>query len=68
MCLKFIPQMPASAVGTAKIAAHAEIFFVHFGFADRDQPEIHLQRGADHVANAVDRLIDPIQVVVDVAK
>ena len=60
--------MPATIVGTAMIAAHAASFFVTSLSAERDHAEVDLDRGRQHFADALDRRVDPVQVVVDVAE
>ena len=60
--------MPAIAVGTAKIAAHAASRRVS-SFCDTEISErLRFERGPQEVAQAVDHLVDTERVVVDVAE
>ena len=69
MNLKFMPQMPANAVNTAKIAAHAASQLVDIAGLDGDHGQIAPgSRWRWYRASCRGSTEDAVQVVVDVAK
>ena len=67
MCLKFIPQMPASIVGTVMIAAQAVIFRMSVFCRRLDLRDMRLEDRREQGVHRLDLLVDSRDVVGDVA-
>ena len=66
MCSKFMPQTPASIVGTAAMATQPEMRPHVLVLLHRDVGEVHVQHLGQQLPLDLDAGHRPVQVVVDV--